>query len=199
MKTGERRRSTPSGGGRTLFDNGVPRAYGTTDFVPDITDIIPTYSPQLVFGYNNESTGFELTTMCVNSGVADPATRRVFFVTSFDQPVVSAYDMDTFLPAGSETLTTPSGAHAQSRPLGALRVRVSHGFENDSHRANDACSAGSLSTVVATDISKHPSVGPPPFQRAAGARATAAHRKTGPPGGLGLLARYIASTYFRAT
>jgi DNA-binding beta-propeller fold protein YncE len=165
-------------GGPVIYDNGVPRDYTAANSLPEVTDLIPTYSPQLLFGYNNESTGFELTTLCMNaagvivaestrvfdsfdltfsfaqnviysgSGVAydiatgslrgtfagrgavaaDASTRRVFFLNSNGQPTIAAYDMDTFLAAGSETLSAPSGSQADLVRWG----RYGYAFRTDS-------------------------------------------------------------------
>jgi hypothetical protein len=37
--------------------------------------------------------------------VADATRRRVYFLAGTQSPVVSAYDMDSFLPSGTETLS----------------------------------------------------------------------------------------------
>jgi len=143
--------------GPIVYDDGVPRAYSGASGLYSVTDLIPTYSPSLVFGYNNKSTGFELTTACVNANgllakqvakpfsgfgmsfsfaqnviysstgvaydiasgatlgtfagkgpvVAEASKRRVYFLSSptfSTSAAVYAYDMDTFLSKGSETL-----------------------------------------------------------------------------------------------
>jgi len=49
--------------GLTIFDNGVPRAMAATTYGL-LTS--PTYSPFLLYGYNNDDTGYDFVTFCVN-------------------------------------------------------------------------------------------------------------------------------------
>ena len=143
--------------GAVIYDDGVPRAYASGMMYYDGDLLVPTYAPELVFGFDTFSTGHELSTLCVNasglffkqtvrpfpgnrlalsfaenviyssSGIAydiasggvrgtfagrgpaapDAPKRRVYYAavaTGATSPTVSAYDMDTFLPQGSETL-----------------------------------------------------------------------------------------------
>jgi hypothetical protein len=52
-------------GGPVVFDNGSPRAYASGTY--DSMLLIPTYSPHLLFAYNNRGSGFQLSTACVNA------------------------------------------------------------------------------------------------------------------------------------
>ena len=149
--------------GPIVYDDGVPRPYaaGGASFLANV--LIPTYSPQLLFAFNDLSTGNELSTACLNAnglfvkegsriftgfglsfsfadnviyastGVAyeiatgnilgtfagrgpvavDAPKRRAYVVAAATTTVTaSAYDMDQFLPRGSETvpLSIPSAA-----------------------------------------------------------------------------------------
>lgn len=49
--------------GLTIYDNGVPRTMAAQS---DGLLTVPTYSPFLAYGFNNNSTSFELVTFCVN-------------------------------------------------------------------------------------------------------------------------------------
>ncbi len=151
-------KSTTATDGPIVYDDGVPRAYSGGTGLYTVVDLIPTYSPNLLFGYDNKSSGFELTVSCVNANglvakqsvkpfsgynqsfafaqniiysstgvaydiasgktlgtfggkgpvVVEAATRRVFFLLLFpslsQSATIAAYDMDTFLPKGSETV-----------------------------------------------------------------------------------------------
>jgi hypothetical protein len=152
--------------GPIVYDDGVPRAYSGGSGFYAIIDLIPTYSPSLMFGYDSKSSGFELTTSCVDANglivkqitkpfdgygttfsfaqnviyssggvaydvasgntlgtyagkgpvVAEASTRRVYFLTAplfSTSASVAAYDMDSFLSKGSETLV-PSIASGSS-------------------------------------------------------------------------------------
>jgi len=159
-------KSSSASDGPIVYDDGVARPFSTGTFAVTPGFLIPTYSPALIFGYNNHSTGYDLTAACVNAsglfikqvtkpfsgfsssfafadnviyagfgGVAydiatsstigtfagrgsvapDAPKRRVYFAprpTQGTMVSVSAYDMDTFLPQGSETVpvTLSSGA-----------------------------------------------------------------------------------------
>jgi hypothetical protein len=151
------------GNGIVLYDNGVPRPYGVVWYSDRLTNVIPTNSAQLAYGYDGATTGFELVPICINdrglfpkqdiqvftdfnetfagaggiiygsdgkaydiaqnkligtfddsgSVAADASIRRVFFLKSANYlgaAVVSSYDMDTFLPAGSETHGSVTGS-----------------------------------------------------------------------------------------
>jgi len=68
--------------GPVVYDDGVPRAYSVLGGNNPML-LIPTYSPQLLFGYNNRSTGYQLSTTCINAnGVFVKKTAVPF--TGFD-------------------------------------------------------------------------------------------------------------------
>ncbi len=144
--------------GPVVYDDGVPRAYSGGSGLYSMVDLIPSYSPALVYGYDSKSSGYGLTVGCVNANgifakqvvrpfsgfgttfsfadnviyssigvaydiasgntlgtfagrgpvIAEPSKRRVYFLSgptfSTTSAIVSAYDMDTFLSKGSETL-----------------------------------------------------------------------------------------------
>ena len=59
-------RSSTATGSPVVYDDGVPRAYaGASANNPML--LIPTYSAQLIFAYDNRSSGFRLSTTCVNA------------------------------------------------------------------------------------------------------------------------------------
>ncbi len=128
------KRSTATDG-PIVYDDGVPRAYST---LTSPTDIIPTYSAQLVFGYDKKSAGLGLTTDCVNANglftkqAVNPfGSSNISF--SFAQNVIygstgAAYDIASGTTLGTFAEQGPVAADATTRSVYFLSVETRVGL-----------------------------------------------------------------------